>query len=441
MANPSKLGWHSLGTSFQCSCGETHSIPIRKCYVGTDAAQKLAAFARAEYGPRAFVVSDENTRHAAGETLYAALSKAGKTVAEKVYGPSPVDASKDLGDEVATLGRDAGFFVAVGAGTLSDLAKYAGHVNNRPVVLYPTAASMNGYTSAIVALKVRGLKRTLPCPPADAVFADPAVVATAPQRMVAAGVGDFLSKCSSASDWRAAHLLRGGYYCERPREFFEGIQDDVLRYAKSAGAGEETGTLKVLNALLLSGLSMVLAGSSAPASGGEHLISHYLDMKHALYGTSSDLHGTQVGVATVYTLGLWQKILDLEPTGVEIERLLTLRPDDAEVERQIRDDWGAEVSQEVLAQWNEKNLTKDQLRAELLRIAERLPAIKRDIPKDWLPAQVVADAVSAAGGPTTPEGLTAPLEEYKNAQQRARYLRNRFTVLDLAAELALDNQS
>ena len=159
---------------------------------------------------------------------------------------------------------------------------------------------------------MRGLKRTVPCRPAIGIFADPHVVATAPQRMLAAGVGDFLSKCSASADWRVAHLLRGEPYDQNALRFYEGIMDGVLDAADRVGRAEPDAVALVLEALLLSGLSMLVAGSSAPASGGEHLISHYLDMKHALYGAENDLHGTQTGVATVYCLRLWEHVLALD---------------------------------------------------------------------------------------------------------------------------------
>src|SRR3954466_9566457 len=47
-------------------------------------------------------------------------------------------------------------------------------------------------------------------------------------------------------------------------------------------------------ALMLNGVAMEVAGSSRPASGSEHLISHALD--HIT--TRPHLHGLQVGVAT-----------------------------------------------------------------------------------------------------------------------------------------------
>ncbi len=432
-----KLGWHSLGTSFDCTCGVRHSLPIKACYVGTEAAAKLAEYAQAHCGTSGFVVSDENTRAASGEAPFEELTRRGKSLREFVFGADPVDATDSVGDELRDLAEGSDFIVAIGSGSLCDLAKYAGDKLQIPVLLYPTAASMNGYTSAIVALKVRGLKRTIPCTPAEAIFANPEIAATAPQRMVAAGVADFLSKCSSSTDWRMAHLLHGGYFCERPREFFEGTQEAILKAAPDIGKGNPEAVGVALEALLLSGCSMVIAGSSAPASGGEHLISHYLDMKSALYGTSHDLHGTQVGVATVHCLGLWEKILALDPRELDAEALLAAQPEPSLIDSAIDADWGA-VAPEVHEQWNEKRVSDDQLRAEIKQFRELAPRLQQELAVDLLPAETVAEAIEQCGGPSSPEGLHVPMEEYQNALTRARYIRNRFTVLDLAAHLGVN---
>ena len=431
-----KLGWETLGTSFDCDCGETHSLPVETCYVGDNAAGELAAFARKRCGPSCLVLSDENTRHVAGEGVLTALSAAGKHVTEHVYGAEPFEATMELAKEAAVMGGAADFFVGIGSGTVSDLAKYAGSQHVRPVLLFPTAASMNGYTSSIVALKVRGLKRTLPCAPALGVFCNPEVVATAPRRMTAAGVGDFFSKASSSADWRAAHVLRGSYYCPRPREFSNDIQGRILAASARIGRNEPEAVGLVLEGLLLTGLGMVLAGSSAPASGGEHLISHYLDMKHALYGTENDLHGAQVGVATVYALGLWEEVLDIDPAMLDTEALAAHQPCEEEIRAWIEDDWGP-VAPEVLEQWHEKALSPEQLRCELETFRSRCSHLRDVLSEDLLPASTVAEAIRQAGGPVAPEDLHAPIEEYGKAQRVARFLRNRFTVLDLAAELCL----
>jgi len=348
-----------------------------------------------------------------------------------------MDGTRALGDEVARAGAGVDVLVAVGAGTLCDLAKYAGDVLQRPVVLYPTAASMNGYTSNITALAVRGLKRTLPCTPAIGIFADPEHVATAPQRMTAAGVADFLSRCSSGADWRASHLLLDVHFEPKARALSAGIQEKLIAAAPRVGRGEPEAVALVLEALLLSGFSMVVAGSSAPASGGEHLISHYLDMKSALHGTPHDLHGTQVGVATVYCLRLWERILALGEDMIDVEKLVAAQPADEQIRAWIREDWGAEVGAQVQQQWDAKKMNPAALRGFLERLRRELPRMRRELTQDLLPASVVADAVRECGGPVTPEDLQAPIEEYRRALSRARYLRDRFTVLDLAQALGL----
>jgi glycerol-1-phosphate dehydrogenase [NAD(P)+] len=435
MTAQTKLGWHTLGASFDCECGQRHALPIEACHIGEDAAVRLGAFSRERCASSVLLVSDENTWQAGGEKVEAALVDAGKRIVPHQFSGELLEASAELAESVAQAGADADFYVAVGAGTLSDLAKSAASEQSKPVLLFPTAASMNGYSSGIVALKVRGLKRTLPCRPATGIFSDPTAIATAPQRMNAAGLADFLSKASSAPDWRAAHLLRGDYYCPRPREFNEEVEDRLLEAASGIGQAHPEAIHVLMEALLLSGFGMVVAGSSAPASGGEHLISHYLDMKHALYGTPNDLHGAQVGVGTVYTLGLWQKILT---QGVgDIEALVAQQPTEARVEAEILEDWGETVGAEVLAQWREKTLDGLCMRAELQRFETLLPTFRNVLPQDLLTPERAARAIIDAGGPATPDGLFAPKEEFDRALRRARYLRNRFTVLDLAAELGL----
>ena len=55
-----------------------------------------------------------------------------------------------------------------------------------------------------------------------------------------------------------------------------------------------------------------MAETSAPASGGEHLISHTLDMMSQLDNTPHDLHGRQVGVGTILSAEIYRRVMDLE---------------------------------------------------------------------------------------------------------------------------------
>lgn len=426
----------SVGKLLERAYAQTPGLPIEKCHIGSDAAQVLAAFARERCGGSCLVLSDLHTRPV-GEACVRALADAGKSVREHVLQDEHVDSTEALGDKVAEWGAEDDFFVAIGAGTICDLAKHAGSKLKRPVLSFATAASMNGYTSGITAIKIRGLKRTVPCTPTLGVFADPEIVAAAPPRMAAAGVADYLSKCSAGADWRVANILRGEYYDENALRFYEGALERVLETTDLVGKGEPEAVAIALEALLLSGLSMLVAGSSAPASGGEHLISHFIDMKQALYGTPNDLHGVQVGVATVHCLRLWEKVLAIDPGKADVDALMALQPSDSQVQEWAAEDWGPEVAAEVMAQWRQKSRPHDALRKEIELFLNKAAEIREAVQQDLLPSEVVADAIRKAGGPTDPEAMNAPLDEYKKALARARFIRNRFTVLDLAAELGV----
>ena len=407
---------------------------IEICRVGEGAAEDLAAFAR-ELGCRsALALFDANTWAVGGDGVCSALSAAGIGISRKDLGAKPIEASASLGEEVAAACEGVDACVAIGSGTICDLAKFAGDALGKPALLYATAPSMNGYTSGIVAIRLRGLKRTLPCVPAKGVFAEPAVVASAPQPMLAAGVGDYLSKCSASADWRAAHFLRGEPYDEEALRFYEGTLDRVLASVEGVGRGEAMAVAEVFEALLLSGLSMLAAGTSSPASGGEHLISHFLDMKAAIRGTPHDLHGAQVGVATIHCLGLWEQILAVDPHDVDLDALVRDRAPDGQIEESILTDWGSHA-EEVLGQWREKAVGPDALQVELRRFRDENERFREEVEKDLLPADEVRAAVRAAGGPVEPGELHISQEEYAGALTRARFIRNRFTVLDLSSEL------
>jgi glycerol-1-phosphate dehydrogenase [NAD(P)+] len=61
--------------------------------------------------------------------------------------------------------------------------------------------------------------------------------------------------------------------------------------------------------LTLSGIAMGVAGSTAPASGMEHAISHLLEMAATARGEPASFHGTQVGVASIVAARTWAHVL------------------------------------------------------------------------------------------------------------------------------------
>ena len=101
------------------------------------------------------------------------------------------------------------YILAVGSGTLNDTAKYAAFCTGKQSGVLATAPSMDGYASPIVAMLKDGFKVSEVARVPSDILVDPAVLATAPREMIAAGVGDILGKYTCLTDWRLGQYHTG----------------------------------------------------------------------------------------------------------------------------------------------------------------------------------------------------------------------------------------
>jgi glycerol-1-phosphate dehydrogenase [NAD(P)+] len=327
--------------------------------------------------------------------------------------------------------------LAVGSGTINDIAKSAATVADLPLITVATAASMNGYPSAISALTVDGVKTTEPCRPPTAIIADPLILATAPAKMTGAGFGDLLSKNASTADWNLAHVLHGEYYCAFSAAVAEEAVNRCIEQASAIRRGRPEGLAVLAEALLRSGISMVIAGSSAPASGGEHLISHLWDMTAHWTGRTPALHGEQTGVTTLICLRLYEKLLALDPDAVHrlIERTPPEEKPDAFEDRMRRT--FRDIADAVLPFARQKYLDRRQLTGRRKQIFEKWDPIRRSVAAVAIPAEISRSHLASAGAVYRAAELGVSREELAFAYRQARWIRNRYTVLDLAAELGV----
>ena len=87
-------GWDSLDSTFDCECGQTHSIPIKVCHTGPDAAEKLVRFAKDNFSGPCLLVSDETTREIGEKKFVPLLRDAGFDITERVF-PADIEATID----------------------------------------------------------------------------------------------------------------------------------------------------------------------------------------------------------------------------------------------------------------------------------------------------------------------------------------------------------
>ncbi len=218
---------------------------------------------------------------------------------------------------VVTGTRAASVLVTIGSGTLTDLGKVAAAEHGIPLVVQ-SAASVNGFTDDQSVLLRDGAKRTTPSRWPDALVADTGIISKAPVSLNAAGVGDLLSMFVAPADWLLASTLGlGPAYRPNLVDLVRPHGQRLLELAHGLEAGSEADLEDLTRLLALSGLTMGLAGCTAPSSGTEHVISHLLEMR---LGEGAAWHGLQVGVATVVAAELWRRVRDhLASGGVSYE--------------------------------------------------------------------------------------------------------------------------
>lgn len=337
------------------------------------------------------------------------------------------------------LGGPALPVVAVGSGTVNDIAKAAAHQAGVPYAVVATAPSMNGYTSALAALLCRRVKTTQTCRPPVACLMDLEVLASAPYEMIAAGFGDLLSKPVCNADWRLAHHLLGAPWSSETMALVEAaarLTDGIAPKLRQRNL-EAMGRLAL--GLVLSGFAMTLAGSSTPASGAEHLISHYLDMEHFAMGEPHDLHGRQVGVGNLVSALFYQQLLRLSPAAVDVAaRVQALRPW-PEYAAGISAEFGVladpvlEPARQLYPDAPERRQRLDRLKSDWERITSDLAAGLRS-------PEAIGAELEAAGCPVSFADLGVSAARARRAILRAKDIRGRYTILHLAWDLGLLEQ-
>jgi glycerol-1-phosphate dehydrogenase [NAD(P)+] len=196
---------------------------------------------------------------------------------------------------------------------VNDLGKILANITGKPYMIVGTAPSMDGYASATSSMTRDGLKTSLPSTSADIIVGDTDILCQAPLHMMKAGLGDMLAKYVSICEWRIANLLLGEYYCEEIAELIRSALKACVDNAGGLLSRDEAAVQAVFEGLIIGGIAMNYAGLSRPASGGEHYLSHVIDMRAVEFGTPMDLHGIQCAIGTLIQAKLYEKLKTITP--------------------------------------------------------------------------------------------------------------------------------
>jgi glycerol-1-phosphate dehydrogenase [NAD(P)+] len=257
------------------------------------------------------VVTSPTPRSVAGDRVIEELATLGPDPELIVVEEATFDAIERV--LARTEDVDPGYLVGVGGGKAIDIAKMAAADCEQGFVSIPTAASHDGIVSGRGSVPEGDTRHSVAAKPPLAVIADTSVIADAPWRLTTAGCADIISNYTAVRDWQLAHRLQNVYYSEYAGALSRMTAEMLVENSGSIRQGLEESAWIVVKALVSSGVAMSIAGSSRPASGAEHLVSHQLDR----LAPGAALHGHQVGVGSIMTAylqsgqdGDWEDVRD-----------------------------------------------------------------------------------------------------------------------------------
>lgn len=401
--------------------GEKRTVPVKSIVIAdTLEGSESALVERVHPGKAITVVSDERTRAVLGERILRALQPLGR-VSEFVWERPRI--TPDGMDELANGTRDAEALIAVGSGTISDSVKYGTFLTKREYSVFATSP-MNAYTTPTASVSLEGFKKSITCHSAKGVFFDLSVVSKCPKRLIAAAFADVVCRTTSQVDWLISHILFDTPYDETAYTLLAYDEDSMIANAGKIVTGDFEALAMLTRIAALMGLATSFTGTTHVGSMAEHMISHYIDM-FAGENHPRTSHGEQVGVATLTMSKLQNQILNAD-------RPPTLYPTEIPKD-DLRKLFGS-AADEMIDQTARKaldsakaNALNERLEKEWLQISERLKAV-------MLPYQRLHDAMKEAGCQLTGTDLGLDPEFYRNAVRYSRFIRDRFSMLDVAGD-------
>lgn len=422
-----------LGTTFDCDCGKRHTVPTKQMCYGENAYDQLSETASTvANGPTYLLIADVRTYETAGRRVEKKLRSEAVVVNVHIIqdndGESPAT-DDETRDAILRDAPKADLYIAVGSGVVNDLTKWISYLEKKPYITVPTAASMNGYASANVAASIDGLKVLFHADACLAAFVDPDVILNAPYELTASGLGDVLAKSVSSADWKLNQFLFDDYYCQFSVDLLKDLEPVYLENPIGIKNKEPQAFKALFEALFFSSVAMTITGTSSPASGGEHLISHTIDMIADRDNRKHDYHGRQVGVASILMAALYEKIMNIDTPEFK-EAPLSVNPEF----------WGAlspVVEKEYL-----KKTPKMAIAAEYLSNQKNWNGLKALIKPNLVPAGKLKNCLREAGAAhrfqdIRENGTPLSKEKFTAVVIHAHQMRERFTILDIAVMLGI----
>jgi len=248
---------------------------------------------------KVLLLYDATTIHIGGQSILAMLNEKGIPA----FGHSVANSSdQDVNQVNQILAKHRpDLVVGFGGGKVLDIAKISAAKSNTRFISIPTTLSNDGLASPVSVIKdARNIPISHITKPPHGVIIDVDIVKQAPVRHLMAGVGDLISNLSAVFDARLAKKRHAEDVDENSLELAEAGGKNLLKL-QTRDINDPIFLMNLAQGLVKSGFAMCIYGTSRPASGSEHKISHSIDH---YFPRIQGLHGEQVGIAAIFTMFL-----------------------------------------------------------------------------------------------------------------------------------------
>jgi glycerol-1-phosphate dehydrogenase [NAD(P)+] len=419
------------------------SASVAEVLIGRGVLAKAGALYARHFTGSAVLLADERGWGAAGAAVEAALTTEGIPSRRHIIPATPrPKPTVDLADSLRAMLQPGETPIAIGSGVMNDVVKHAAFTAGIPYMCVATAASMDGYTSAGAPLSEKGFKKTIPCRPAKVLLADLDVIAAAPPEMTGWGYGDLAGKVPAGGDWIIADALGIEAVDEIAWPMVQGGLEGWLSQPDRIAAGDPATIEGLFLGLTLVGLAMEAHGSSRPASGADHQIAHLWEMDDLYHQGERVSHGACVAVGTMAALRMYDWLLSQDLSVLDPANRAAKAPTLAAKEAEIRSRFGpGEIADRAIVETRAKHVEGAELQARLTTLRATWPDLSARLRARLWTAERMAGHLARAGAPVEATQIGVDPAYLFRTILKARFLRSRYTVLDLLDEVGLLDQA
>ena len=191
------------------------------------------------------------------------------------------EATTEHWDALVTRHSSPEVVYSVGGGLTADASKYIATKLDLPLVVLPTALSVDAFITAASGIRKDGCVYYIETKVPERLILDLGTVAKAPAFIRAAGITDVMSIATGAWDWKFAHEQGnnpvGMEFIPWVYDNAQSILGGVLDCAEAAGCGDADGLKTLYDCLAMEVQLCNQVGHSRPEEGSEHYFAYAVE--------------------------------------------------------------------------------------------------------------------------------------------------------------------